>query len=171
VLQQGGTKSMTGKRSGRDGSGEDKSFFFLVENLFYKTQIKRKMLFCLEIKQSKMEDFFKDAENFFRSTYKEKAEALLNEIDLKKLAEIKSKPLMDLTDEELKIIGLEKIENDEYEHFYYCKNCDALKIYFNKVEDKFEMRGYRLRKHKDILTTSELIEEAVIKWQLRYDVN
>lgn len=118
-----------------------------------------------------MEDFFKEAENFFRSTYKEKAEALLEEIDFKKLEEIKSKALIDLTDEELKIIGLEKVENDEYEHFYSCKNCDALKMYFNKVDDKFEMRGYQLMKHKDILTTSELIEEAVIKWQLRYDVN
>jgi hypothetical protein len=118
-----------------------------------------------------MEDFFKDAENFFRSTYKEKAEALLEEIDFKKLDEIKSRALMDLTDEELKIIGLEKVENDEYERFCSCKNCDALKIYFNKVDDKFEMRGYQLMKHKDILTTSELIEEAVLKWQLRYDVN
>ena len=118
-----------------------------------------------------MEDFFKDAENFFRSTYKEKAEALLDEIDFKKLEEIKSKALEDLTDEELKIIGLEKVENDEYEYFYSCKNCDALKIYFNKTDDKFEMRGFQLMKHKDILTTSELIEEAVIKWQLKYDVN
>ncbi len=118
-----------------------------------------------------MEDFFKDAENFFRSTYKEKAEALLEEIDFKKLEEIKSKALMDLTDEELKIIGLEKVENEEYEDFYSCKNCDALKIYFNKADNKLEMRGYQLMKHKDILTTSELIEEAVIKWQLRYDVN
>lgn len=118
-----------------------------------------------------MEDFFKDAENFFRSTYKEKAEALLEEINFKKLEEIKSKVLMDLTDEELKIIGLEKVENDEYEHFYNCKNCDALKIYFNKAGDKFELRGFQLIKHKDILTTSELIEEAVIKWQLKYDVN
>lgn len=118
-----------------------------------------------------MEDFFKDAENFFKSAYKEKAEALLEVIDFKKLEVIKSKALMDLTDEELKIIGLEKVENDEYEHFYSCKNCDALKIYFNKSDDRFEMRGYQLIKHKDIFTTNELIEEAVIKWQLRYDVN
>ncbi len=118
-----------------------------------------------------MEDFFKDTEDFFRLTYKEKAEALFDKINFKKLEEIKSKALMDLTDEELKIIGLEKVENDEYEHFYSCKNCNALKIYFNKFEDKFEMRGFQLIKKKDILTTSELIEEAVIKWQLRYDDN
>ena len=118
-----------------------------------------------------MEDFFKDAENFFRSTYKEKAEALLEELDFIKLEVIKLKALMELTDEELKTIGLEKVENDEYKHFYSCSNCDALKIYFNKADDKFEMRGFQLIKHKDILTTSELIEEAVIKWQLKYDVN
>ena len=117
-----------------------------------------------------MEDFFKDADNFFRSAYKEKAEALLQKLDFKKLEEIKTKALMELTDKELKIIGLEKVENDEYEHFYNCKNCDALKIYFNKVDDKFEMRGFQLVKQKDILTTSELIEEAVIKWQLNMTI-
>ena len=118
-----------------------------------------------------MENFFKDAENFFRSTYKEKAEALLEKLDFKKLDEIKSKALMELTDKELNVIGLEKVENDEFERFYSCKNCDALKIYFNKVDNKFEMRGFQLMKHNDILTTSELIEEAVIKWQLKYDNN
>ena len=79
--------------------------------------------------------------------------------------------MIKLSDKEIKAIGLEKIENDEYEHFYSCKNCDALKIFFNNAGDKFEMRGFQLMKHKDILTTSELIEEAVIKWQLKYDVN
>ncbi len=118
-----------------------------------------------------MEDFFKDAENFFRLTYKEKAEAHLEELDFKKLEEIKLKALMELTDEELKTIGLERVENEEYKYFYSCRNCDALKIYFNKSDNKFEMRGFQLRKQKDILTTSELIEEAVIKWQLKYDIN
>ncbi len=118
-----------------------------------------------------MEDYFKDAENFFISTYKEKADALLDKIDFKKLDEIKLKSLMELSDKELKIIGLEKAENDDYDNFYSCENCDALKIYFNKAGAKFEMRGFLLKKLKDILTTSELIEEAVIKWQLKYDLN
>ncbi|HNY37225.1 MAG TPA: hypothetical protein PKI73_04485 [Petrotogaceae bacterium] len=118
-----------------------------------------------------MEDLLRDAENFFKSAYKEKAEALLKQLDLNKLEEIKLKSLMELTDKELRIIGLEKVKNDEYKHFYCCRNCDNLKIYFIKLQDKFEMRGFQLIKHKDILTTSELIEEAVIKWQLRYDNN
>jgi hypothetical protein len=32
------------------------------------------------------------------------------------------------------------------------------------------MRGFQLVKQKDILTTSELIEEAVIKWQLNMTI-
>lgn len=117
-----------------------------------------------------MNDYLKDAEDFFRLTYKEKAEILLGKLDFKKLDEIKLKGLMDLTDNDLKVIGLEKVENDEYEHFYYCKNCNALKIYFNKVDNRFEMRGFMLKKEKDILSTKELIDEAVVKWQLNYPV-
>jgi hypothetical protein len=92
----------------------------------------------------------------------------LNELDLKKLDEIKKKELSDLTDEDLKIIGLEKVEHEDFDHFYFCQNCNYLKIYFNKVGSKFELRGYQLKKLRDILTTRELIEEAVLKWQLNF---
>ena len=116
-----------------------------------------------------MEDFFKEAEMHFKTEYKEKAENLLQKLDLKKLAELKAKKLPDLTEEDLETIGLRRVKHEEFEYFYFCQNCDYIKIYFNKEGEKYELRGFQLRKQKDILTTAELIEEAVIKWQLKYD--
>ena len=116
-----------------------------------------------------MEDFYEQTERFLKVGYEAKAENLLQNIDLKKLDELKSKKLSDLTDEDLVIIGLIRANHEEFENFYFCQNCNYLKIYFNKEGDKYEMRGYLLRKQKDILNTAELIEEAVIKWQLNYD--
>jgi hypothetical protein len=115
-----------------------------------------------------MEDFFEEAEKHFKSNIDNKAGELLHQIDLRKLEVLKTKELSELTDDDLKIIGLEKFEHQDFDHFYFCQNCNYLKIYFNKDGSKFELRGYQLKKLRDILTTRELIEEAVIKWQLNF---
>jgi hypothetical protein len=116
-----------------------------------------------------MGDFFEEAEKHFKSNIDNKAGELLQQMDLKKLEVLKTKELSELTDEDLKIIGLEKVEHEDFDQFYFCQNCNYLKIYFNKVGNYFELRGYQLIKQRDILTTRELIEEAVIKWQLNFD--
>jgi hypothetical protein len=116
-----------------------------------------------------MEDFFEQTERLLKVGYEAKAEKLLQTLDLKKLEELKSKKLTDLTDADLEVIGLNKAKHEEFENFYFCQNGNYLKIYFNKEGDKYELRGFQLMKQKDILTTAELIEEAVIKWQLNYD--
>lgn len=116
-----------------------------------------------------MEDFFEQTDRLFKARYEAEAENLLQKLDLKKLEELKSKKLADLTDEDLEVIGLTRAKHEELENFYFCQNCNHLKIYFNKEGDKYEQRGFQLMKQKDIFTTAELIEEAVIKWQLNYD--
>jgi len=101
------------------------------------------------------------------SEYQEKAKHLIDTLDFVKLAEIKRKPLMDLTDEDLEFIGFNKVRDDEIENLYCFRDLDNIKVYVNRVADKFELRGFRLRKDKDILTTAELLDETLTKWKLK----
>jgi len=42
-----------------------------------------------------------------------------------------------------------------------------LKKYFLKAYGVFELRGYMLKKEKEINSTQELIDEAFLKWRLK----
>ena len=108
-----------------------------------------------------------DLVNDFERDYSERAEQLMSHLDLKKLSEIKSKRLQELTDEDLEAIGLCSIAHDEIDNLYFYTDLNAVKIYLNRVGDKFELRGYQLRKLKDILTTEELLDETLTKWKLK----
>lgn len=103
----------------------------------------------------------------FKKEYQEKAEHLVDTLDFNKLASIKRKPLMELTDEDLEFIGFNKIRHDEIENLYCFQDLNYIKVYVNRVADKFELRGFRLRKDKDILTTAELLDETLTKRKLK----
>jgi hypothetical protein len=99
--------------------------------------------------------------------YPEQAEQLLRELDFEKLAEIRKKKLQDLTEADLETLGLCPMAHEEVGGLYFCSDLNNIKIYLNRVNDKFELRGYRLRKEKDILTTAELFDETITKWRLK----
>ena len=103
----------------------------------------------------------------FELVHDEKVQRYLENFDLKSLEIIKNKALLDLTDEDLVVIGLEKIHHEEYEELYCCRNFDHVKIYFSKSHGIFELRGYMLKKEKEITTTEELIDEALLIWRLK----
>ena len=106
-------------------------------------------------------------EDNFEHSYEEKAKHLIDTLDFNKLAEIKKKTLKDLTDEDLEFMGFCKITHEEIENLYNFEDLDHVKVYVNKIGDKFELRGYMLRKEKDILTTAELLNETLTKWKLK----
>jgi hypothetical protein len=105
-------------------------------------------------------------ENEFSKTYREKADELLKALDFAKIEEVRKKELKDLTEEDLVAVGFTRITHDEIDNIYSFEDLDHVKIYVNKVADKFELRGYMLRKTKDILTTAELFDETLSKWKL-----
>jgi hypothetical protein len=108
-----------------------------------------------------------DLINDFEKDYAERATQLMGRLDFNKLSEIRNKRLQDLTDEDLGVIGLCPITHDEIINLYCYTDLDAVKVYLNRVGDTFELRGYRLRKEKDILTTEELLDETLTKWKLK----
>jgi len=108
-----------------------------------------------------------DIEDNFGLDYDKKAEHLINTLDLNKLSEIKKKDLKALSDSDLEFIGFNKITHDEIPNLYCFEDLDHIKVYVNKVDTGFELRGYMLRKMKDINTTTELLDETLTKWKLK----
>lgn len=105
-------------------------------------------------------------EDNFESSYNEKSKHLIDTLDFNKLAEVKKKVLKDLTEEDLHFIGFEKRIHEDFENFYSFEDLDHVKVYVNRVHDKFELRGYLLKKIKEINTTTELLDETLTKWKL-----
>lgn len=100
--------------------------------------------------------------------YKERVQEILNEeIDLKKLSEVAQKPIDTLTADDLATIGCKRQYDDEFPELYAIENLDHLKLYITKEDGQYNLRGYMLRLIKPITTTSELIEEVLIKWKLK----
>jgi hypothetical protein len=100
--------------------------------------------------------------------YKERVQTILDgEVDLNKLAEVSKKPIDTLTKDDLATIGFNKQYNEEFPELYAIENLDHIKLYLTKEEGLYNLRGYMLRLIKQINTTSELIEEALIKWKLK----
>ncbi len=114
-----------------------------------------------------MNEKFEDVFGNFELGHDEKVQLYLDSFDLKSLEKIRKTPLSDLTDDDLLIIGLEKIEHDEFEEIYCCRDFNHVKMYFSKVNGIFELRGYLLKKEKEISTTQELIDEAFLTWRLK----
>jgi len=100
--------------------------------------------------------------------YKDRVQKLLNEnIDLSKLSEVAKKPIDSLTEDDLAAIGCKKQYDEEFQELYAIENLDHLKLYVTREDGRYNLRGYMLRLIKPITTTSELIEEALIKWKLK----
>ncbi len=106
-------------------------------------------------------------EDNFENTYEEKSKHLIDTLDFNKLAEIKKKELKDLTNDDMEFMGFNKQPHEEIKELYGFEDLDHVKVYVNRVGDKFELRGYMLRKTKDILSTSELFDETLTKWKLK----
>jgi hypothetical protein len=102
--------------------------------------------------------------------YQYKVQTFLDDLDLIRLSEIRHKPLDDLTEIDLEFIGFVKIKDDEgeWEHFYSFRDLNGLKKYFVRLPGKFELRGFRLKKEADILTTKELLDSSLLSWKLKY---
>ncbi len=107
-----------------------------------------------------------DGDNF-ELKYDEKVAHLIDTLDFNKLAEIKKKELKNLSHDDLEFIGFMKIKDDDLENLYCFEDLDHIKVYINKVDEKFELRGYRLMKLKDITTTTQLLDETLTKWKLK----
>jgi len=98
--------------------------------------------------------------------YKKRAENYINNLDLKRLAEIKKKPLKEIQEEDLKFMGFYKASRNE-DNLYAYENLDGGKIYFERTDNGFEKRGFRLKKLSNISTVEELIEHSLIDWRLK----
>ena len=109
------------------------------------------------------------AEHDFTKTYQDKSKQYLDNLDFKTLEAVKSKELKDLTDEDLLTIGFRKITHDEFDDIFCYEDLDGIKIYVNRIGHKFELRGFRLRKEKDINSTTELLDETLTKWRLKME--
>ncbi len=105
----------------------------------------------------------------FTKNYGEKVAYLIDTLDFNKLAEIKKKELKDLSEADLEFMGFVRIKDDEIVGLYCFEDLDHIKVYLNKVGDKYELRGYRLMKLKDITTTTELLDQTLTKWKLKME--
>lgn len=108
-----------------------------------------------------------DFSNHFTRNYEDRSSQYLDKLDFAALEAIKAKKLRELTDEDLSKIGFTKVNHDEFEEFFSYEDLNGLKLYVNRVGDGFELRGFMLRKEKDINSTEELLEETLTKWRLK----
>lgn len=108
-----------------------------------------------------------DLANDFTRKYEERTGEYLDKLDFAALEAIKTKTLRELTEEDLSKIGFTKVNNDEFDDFFSYQDLNGLKVYVNRVGDRFELRGFMLRKEKDITSTAELLDETLTKWRLK----
>lgn len=108
-----------------------------------------------------------DFANDFTKNYEDRSRQYLDNLDFTTLEAIKAKSLQDLTDDDLSKIGFTKVNHDEFEDFFFFQDLNGLKVYVNRVGDRFELRGFMLRKEKDITSTAELLDETLTKWRLK----
>lgn len=77
---------------------------------------------------------------------------------------VEGKALMELTEEDFRLIQLRKSETPKYEVIYSCRNRGFSKIYFTPNEDSYSLRGFMLEEHEKIFTTEQLIR-AIRDWR------
>lgn len=105
---------------------------------------------------------------YFRP-YDEKQKEYLEDLDFKRLADIRSKDLKDLTEEDLFAIGFRKAEHDEIENLYCYADLNGLKVYIERDGENVSLLGFMLKKIKDIRSTEELLHETLTKWRLKIE--
>lgn len=91
-------------------------------------------------------------------------------INIRRFRDLQNKQLSEIDDNDLTFLGFVKVENKDIANLYNYKDYDYIKKYFNKVDDKFEMRGFRLEKEKDINSIQELIDNSLINWKLKIEI-
>lgn len=106
----------------------------------------------------------------FTEGYEDRSKRYMDNLDFEKLNQIKSKELKHLTDEDLLVIGFKRASEDEMDDLFCYEDLNGIKVYVNRTSDKFELRGFRLRKEKDINSTTELLDETLTKWRLKNEV-
>lgn len=104
-----------------------------------------------------------------RQEYKERAQRSIDSLDLEKLALIREKPLCDLTEEDLFVIGFLPHPHQEFSKLYYFSDLDNIKIYLTIEEGTYNIRHYRLQFDKTVSTTAELMAVTLIDWKLKMD--
>lgn len=118
-------------------------------------------------------DEFKDKIQFavteMNNEYPEMATEFMKNLDFKKFGELKKKSLVELTEADLEFIGLEKAYDDRLPELYNYRDLNGIKIYLNKLKNFFELRGFELKKTGEIHSTTELLEETLLKWKLKID--
>ncbi len=103
----------------------------------------------------------------FTKDYEERSREYLDNLDFATLEAIRAKALKDLTVEDLSKIGFTKVDHEEFDEFFFYQDLNGVKVYVNRVDEKFELRGFMLRKEKDIHSTAELLDETLTKWRLK----
>jgi hypothetical protein len=101
--------------------------------------------------------------------YGKKADALIKELDFDTLSALGKKELCDLTEDDLFALGFEHSQNEDFDRLYFNEDLEHMKIYLSIENGSYELRGYMLRKLRDIHTTEELIHETLIKWRLKME--
>lgn len=105
--------------------------------------------------------------NDFTQDYEERSKDYMDNLDFEKLNEIKLKELKDLSDDDLLAVGFTQVKHDEISNLFFYEDLNGVKVYVNRIGEKFELRGFRLRKEKDITSTTELLDETLTKWRLK----
>jgi hypothetical protein len=103
----------------------------------------------------------------FTRDYEERSKEYMDNLDFQKLDAIKSKELRDLTNDDLLTLGFKEVNDDGVDSLFCYEDLNGIKVYVNRVGDKFELRGFQLRKEKDINSTAELLDETLTKWRLK----
>ena len=118
------------------------------------------------------EKFEKDLERSFEKEMQEyqiKAEKHLNSLDFERLEKIKHMSISEISEDDLIYIGFSRISHEDFEILYEYRDFDNIKIYFNRLPDRFELLAYRLEKQKDIYTVKELLDNTLLRWKLKLD--
>jgi hypothetical protein len=119
------------------------------------------------IDRKEFENYMKKVLDERHELLKEKAEEFINSLDFEKLSVIKSKNISEISQQELEYLGFNKIDHEDFEEIYAYRDFDGIKIYFNRIENGFEKRGFMLKKELEIYTTTELIEHTLTNWKLK----
>jgi len=103
----------------------------------------------------------------FSKSYDDRSKEYIDDVDFQKLADVRSKELTDITEDDLSSIGFVKVKQEEFDELYFYEDLNGIKVYVSRDNNKFELRGYQLRKEKDIDSTAELLDETFKKWRLK----
>jgi hypothetical protein len=119
--------------------------------------------------REKIEENLERSFEIKRQEYQIKAEKHLNNLDFERLEKIKHMSIFEISEDDLIYLGFERISHEDFEILYNYSDFDDIKIYFNRLPDRFELLAYRLEKQKDIYTVQELLDNTLLRWKLKLD--